>query len=92
MANWVGSYKMTLQEGAGPKVADLLRQVENIDMPGCIKYNMAINGDTIFGYEEWETKKHHEDSMQIPEVQALVAQALPFISGQPEMMFEGEAI
>ncbi len=92
MANWVGSYKMQVKEGKGQEMADILRQVSKIDMPGCIKYNIAIRGDTIFGYEEWETKKHHEDSMSIPEVKALVQQAFPLMNGQPEMMFEGEAI
>jgi len=47
MTNWVGVFKVQATPGNGPKIADLLRQVSNIDMPGNIKYNMAINGDTI---------------------------------------------
>ena len=92
MSNWVGVFKMKLIEGNGPKVADLIRQVSEIDMPGNIKYNMAINGDTICGYEEWESKEAHAASMQIPEVMALISQAFPLIDGKPEMLFEGENI
>ncbi len=92
MKNWVGVFKMKLTEGNGPKVAALLAQVEDLKMPGCIKYNMAIDGDTICGYEEWESSEAHKASMQIPEVMALVSQAFPLIDGKPEMLFEGESI
>ena len=92
MKNWVWSFKMKVTEGNGEKVAALLRQVADLEMPGCIKYNMAINGDTIFGYEEWESKEAHAASMKIPEVWALVEQAFPYMDGQPEMIFEWENI
>ena len=92
MSNWVGVFKMKLTQGNGPKVADLLRQVEGLKMPGNIKYNMAIDGDTICGYEEWESQEAHNASMQIPEVMALVSQAFPLMDGKPEMLFEGENI
>lgn len=92
MSNWVWVFKMKATAGNGPKIADLLRQVANIDIPGNIKYNMAIDGDTICGYEEWESSEAHKASMQIPEVQALVSQAFPLIDGKPEMLFEGESI
>lgn len=88
MTNWVGVYKMKLTEWNSGKVADLLRQVEALKMPGNIKYNMAIDGDTICGYEEWESKEAHSASMKIPEVKALVSQAFPFMDGMPEMLFE----
>lgn len=92
MANWVGSFKMQATEGNGEKIADLLRQVGDLDMPGNIKYNMAISGDTIFGYEEWESQEAHKASMKIPEVWALVEQAFHYMDGKPEMVFEGESI
>ena len=92
MANWVGVFKMKLTGGNGPKVAALLAQVEALNMPGNIKYNMAIDGDTICGYEEWESKQAHAASMKIQEVAALVQQAFPYMDGMPEMLFEGESI
>ena len=92
MANWVWVFKMKATEWNGPKIADILRQVPALNMPGCIKYNMAIDGDTICGYEEWESKEKHAESMQIPEVMALVSQAFPYIDGKPEMLFEGTNI
>lgn len=92
MANWVGVFKMKLTEGNGQKVADLLRQVGDLNMAWNIKYDMAIDGDTICGYEEWESKEAHDASLQIPEVKALVSQAFPHMDGMPEMVFEGESI
>ena len=92
MKNWIGVFKMKLTEGNGPKVAALLTQVKALNMPGCIKYNMAIDEDTICGYEEWESKKAHAASMKIPEVWALIEQAFPYMDGKPEMLFEGESI
>ena len=92
MANWVGVFKMKFTQGNGPKVAALLAQVEALNMPGNIKYEMAIDGDTICGYEEWESKEAHAASMKIPEVWALVEQAFPYMDGKPEMLFEGENI
>lgn len=61
-------------------------------MPGNIKYDMAISGDYICGYEEWESKEAHNESLKIPEVRALISQAFPYIEGKPEMLFEGENI
>jgi len=83
---------MKLTEWNGQKVAELLKQVEKLNMPGNIKYDMALDGDTICGYEEWESKEAHAASMQIPEVKALVSQAFPLMDGMPEMLFEWESI
>jgi quinol monooxygenase YgiN len=61
-------------------------------MPGCQEYRVAIDGDTILGYEAWDSKEAHSASMQIPEVMELVSQAFPLMQGMPEMVFEGESI
>ena len=68
MANWVGVFKMKATEGNGQKIADILRQVPALNMEGNIKYCMAVDGDTICGYEEWTSKEAHAASMQNPEV------------------------
>ena len=83
---------MKATPGNGEKIAALLRQVADIDMPGNVKYNMAIDGDTICGCEEWESKEAHAASMKIPEVWALVEKAFPYMDGQPEIVFEWESI
>lgn len=83
---------MQLTENNGEKVANLLKQVEALNIPGNIKYEMAIDGDTICGYEEWESSEAHKASMKIPEVWALVEQAFPYMDGQSEMLFEGTNI
>lgn len=92
MNNYVWIFKMQATQGNGEKIADILRQVPALKMPWCIKYEMAISGDTICGYEQWESKEMHAASMKIPEVWALVSQAFPYIEGKPEMLFEGEII
>lgn len=92
MKNWVGVFKMKATKWNGQKIADLLAQVSDLNMPGCIKYNMAIDGDIICGYEEWESSEAHKESMKIPEVWALVEQAFPYMDWQPEMLFEWESI
>jgi len=83
---------MKATEGNAWKIADILRQVPALNMPGNIKYDIAINGDYICGYEEWESKEAHSASMQIPEVKVLLSQAFPYMDGMPEMLFEGESI
>lgn len=92
MTNYVWVFKMKATEGNAGKIADILRQVPDLNMPGNIKYDMAIDGDYICGYEEWESKEAHNASMQIPEVKALISQAFPLMDGMPEMLFEGESI
>lgn len=92
MTNYVWVFKMKATAGNAEKIAGILRQVPALHMPGNIKYNMAIDGDYICGYEEWESKEAHRASMQIPEVKALVSQAFPYMDGMPEMLFEGENI
>ena len=92
MSNWVWVFTMKVTKWNWQKVADLLRQVSDLNMPGNIKYNMAINWDTICGYEEWESQEAHAASMKIPEVWALVEQSFPYMDGQPEMLFEGKNI
>lgn len=92
MKNWVGVFKMKATAGNAEKIADILRQVPALKMPGNIKYDTAIDGDYICGYEKWESKEAHAASMKIPEVMNLISQAFPYIDGKPEMLFEGESI
>ena len=61
-------------------------------MPGCVSYKISLNGDTICGYEEWESKEAHAASMKISDVIVLVKQAFPLMDGKPEMLFEGESV
>lgn len=92
MTNNVWVFKMKATQWNAWKIAEILRQVPALNMPGNIKYDMAIDGDYICGYEEWESKDAHSASMQIPEVKALISQAFPYMDGMPEMLFEGESI
>lgn len=92
MTNYVGVFKMKATAWNAGKIADILRQVPALNISGNIKYDMAIDGDYICGYEEWGSKEAHKASMQIPEVKALVSQAFPYMDEMPEILFEGESI
>jgi len=92
MTNYVWVFKMKATKWNAWKIAEILKQVPALNMPWCIKYNMAIHWDYICGYEEWKNKEAHTQSMQIPEVKALVSQAFPYMDWMPEMLFEWENI
>ncbi len=54
------------------------------DMPGNIAYLIAEdleNANAIWITEVWQTPTDHENSLQLPSVQAAIAKARPFITG-----------
>jgi len=53
-------------------------------MPGCRLYVVATDpadASAIWITEVWDTKAAHDASLQLPQVQAAIAQARPFIEG-----------
>lgn len=53
-------------------------------MPGCRSYVIATDpSDTnaIWITEVWDTEEDHNDSLQLPQVQAAIARARPLIEG-----------
>jgi quinol monooxygenase YgiN len=51
---------------------------------GCLAYEVGVNGnepDTVFVMELWEGEKAHQSSLELPEVQAAIAAAMPLLSG-----------
>jgi quinol monooxygenase YgiN len=53
-------------------------------MPGCLNYIVATDPndpDAIWVTEVWTDKASHSASLQLPEVRAAIAQAMPIIAG-----------
>jgi quinol monooxygenase YgiN len=53
-------------------------------MPGCLSYIVAEDGedaDALWVTEVWESREAHRASLQLPAVQAAIAQGRPLIAG-----------
>ncbi|WP_375451895.1 putative quinol monooxygenase [uncultured Devosia sp.] len=63
-------------------------------MPGCLSYIIARDAaseDGIWITEVWIDKEQHQGSLQLPHVQAMIANARPIIAGFGER-FETEPL
>ena len=52
---------------------------------GCHLYVVSAaldDEDTIWVSEVWESKQHHDDSLQLPSTKASIAQAMPMLTGE----------
>jgi quinol monooxygenase YgiN len=66
-------------------VAILLRNDDVLRAAGCHLYVVSVSDDeldTIWINEAWETREHHHASLQLPEVQAAIAEAMPLLTGE----------
>lgn len=64
------------------------------EMPGCLNYIVARDPkeeNAIWISEVWDSKESHAASLQIPEVRAVIARAMPIIAGFAEQ-FETEPV
>lgn len=56
-------------------------------MPGCLSYVVAkdaADGNAIWITEVWETREHHEASLELPSVQEAIRKGRPLIGGFEE--------
>jgi quinol monooxygenase YgiN len=63
----------------------LLSGVDGLRNAGCDLYVVATEPSddvTIWVTEVWRTKKHHADSLQMPETKAAIAAAMPMLTGE----------
>lgn len=81
--------KLQAQVGKGRELGEILlnaaRLMENAK--GCILYviNSAVeNPDGIYVIEVWDSKEDHDNSLMLPGVRELIAQAMPILDGKPE--------
>jgi len=81
---YIGSMKV--QPGHRDKVVDILvGGADGLRAAGCHLYAVTVAADddvTIWVSEVWETKQHHDDSLQLPETRAAIATVMPMLSGE----------
>ena len=54
------------------------------EMPGCLSYVIALDledPDAIWVTEVWTDEESHKASLQLPQVQAAIGRARPFVAG-----------
>jgi quinol monooxygenase YgiN len=75
--------KMRVSAGQRDAMIDVLRAGTRA-LPGCLNYVVATDpadADAIWVTEVWTDAESHKASLQLPEVQAAIAKARPFIAG-----------
>ena len=62
----------------------LTRRSDVLAEAGCLLYEVGVSEaepDTVFVVELWASQEAHRASLQLPEVQAAIAEARPWLSG-----------
>ena len=75
--------KMRAQAGKRDELLAILLGSSSA-MPGCLSYVIAkdhADADAIWISEVWDNRESHKASLQLPEVQAAIKQAMPIIAG-----------
>jgi quinol monooxygenase YgiN len=63
----------------------LLRGENGLRSAGCELYvvgHAESDPDTVWVYEVWRSKAHHDASLALPETRAAIAGAIPLLSGE----------
>lgn len=82
------SYAGTMRAKPGKRddvIAILLRDQSPLADLGCHSYLVGVNDDEpdlIYVTEVWESKQAHDDSLQLPSVQAAISAAMPMLTGE----------
>jgi quinol monooxygenase YgiN len=66
-------------------VAILLSGADGLRATGCLLYVVNVadaEPDMIWVYEAWQSKDHHDASLQLPETRAAIASAMPMLTGE----------
>ena len=75
--------KMRAQPGKRDDLAAILLKGTGA-MPGCLSYvvaNDTVDADALWITEVWRDDASHKASLQLPEVQAAIAEGRPLIAG-----------
>jgi quinol monooxygenase YgiN len=81
-------YLATMRTKAGHRddvVQILLSGVDGLREVGCQLYLVGVSDtdpELIWVTEVWESKRHHDDSLQLPETRAAIARAMPMLTGE----------
>jgi quinol monooxygenase YgiN len=74
--------KITAVSGARDRLAEILAGMG--PMPGCRSYIVALDSsddDALWVTEAWESADAHQNSMNLPQVHAAIAEGRPLIAG-----------
>jgi quinol monooxygenase YgiN len=66
-------------------VGILLSEVDGLRQVGCQLYVVSVadsEPDLIWVTEVWDSKEHHDASLQLPETKAAIAAAMPMLTGE----------
>jgi quinol monooxygenase YgiN len=64
-------------------IAILLAGVERLRDAGCHAYIVGEGEpEEVVVFEVWESKQHHDDSLNLPEVRESIARAMPMLTGE----------
>jgi quinol monooxygenase YgiN len=66
-------------------VSILLSGVDSLHEAGCDIYLVSVSDaddDMIWVSEVWQTKEHHDASLQLPEAKAAISKAMPMLTGE----------
>src|SRR3954470_1027489 len=80
-------YLATMRTKAGHRddvVQILLGGVDGLREVGCLLYLVGVSDtdpELIWVNEEWESKEHHDASLQLPQTRAAIARAMPMLTG-----------
>ena len=63
----------------------LLGGADGLRDAGCLLYVVSVSDtdpELIHVTEAWESKRHHDDSLRLPETKAAIARAMPLLTGE----------
>jgi len=72
-------------------VAILTKAGDGLRSAGCEYYLVGVaedDPDTIWVTEVWQSKRHHDESLQLPGTKDAIAAAMPMLTGE----FEGHEL
>jgi quinol monooxygenase YgiN len=81
-------YLATMRTKAGHRddvVQILLSGLDGLRAAGCRLYVVGVSAtdpELIWVNEAWESKAHHDASLQLPETKAAIARAMPMLTGE----------
>lgn len=82
------AYNGTMKTTPGHRddvVKILLRSSETLREAGCHLYVVSVSDDepdVVFVNEVWDNAEKHRASLQLPEVKAAIAEAMPMLTGE----------
>lgn len=84
MYGYLGSMK-TKPGHRDEVVSILLSGADGLRAAGCHLYVVGVSetdDQTIWVSEVWESKAHHDGSLQLPETKAAIGKAMPMLTGE----------